>query len=271
MRLFCIPALLVIWLYNPTQTPAEQASPPQKITRSTQQPATTDQRGTENSPISVRIIPTPETQEEAAKDARDRNDKATNDADLVRFSKDLVWVTGILGLIGFFQLIVFSVQAHRLKQTVDSTIAQNRPWILLAKETTVPVDPPHDWKFLAVLKNYGKTPARIISFHVEQSLGDSDQTPPSTSVFDGIRTFDPFVIPPHEAIEQTMRLPEPWAKDDVTAGRRFLWLCGSVRYSEAATSKESPYETTFCLVYRVAKGINKAGWQRGPQKYNQTT
>jgi hypothetical protein len=268
MRFVCISALVLVSLYNPPPTPRKLAGQYQEKTHTAQQQPATNQRGTQDSPVFVKIIPNPKTQEETANDAQDYKDKSTNEVNLVKFTGRLFWATFFLAVIGVFQLFVFGLQAHRLKQTIEAARMENRPWVLLARETTVPVDPPYRWDFAAVVKNYGKTPAAITSLHIEQSLGNSDQNPPATSVFDRVRTFDPFVIPPHEPIEQVMKLPEPWAKDDVIAEKRFLWLCGLIQYSEATATNKVPYQTSFCLVYRVAKGINKAAWQRGPREYN---
>src|ERR1700722_17261668 len=54
-----------------------------------QQPTDSDQRGTEQAPFFVKIIPTPKTDEEAAAEANDRNEKTTNDRELIAYSKDL--------------------------------------------------------------------------------------------------------------------------------------------------------------------------------------
>ncbi len=80
-----------------------------------QQPkdATTDQRGTQESPIVVKVLSTAKTPEEGEQESKDRKDKTANDTNLVK-------LTGVLAFVGFLQLLVFGYQAYKLRQTVKS-------------------------------------------------------------------------------------------------------------------------------------------------------
>ncbi|MFZ0640603.1 MAG: hypothetical protein WA020_01515 [Candidatus Acidiferrales bacterium] len=271
MRLYAC-ALLLIWLQNPTSTPPQHTSGPNK-SQSTQQGSNADKRGTQNCAIFVKITPSNQTQEKTSTDQQKRNTEEREETELVTFTKYLAWATGALAAIGLGQLVVFTLQAIQLRRTVEATVGENRPWILLSRETTLPIHPPDKWKFVAIVRNYGKTPAKIVSFHVEHALGDSDTVPPQTSVFDGVRRFDTFVTPPGEPIETWFPfLPQAWAKDEVTMGEKFLWLSGFIQYTGTAERGGRPYETSFCLVYRTARGIRKAYWQKsGPKEYNKST
>jgi hypothetical protein len=86
---------------------------PQGETKETKQPSAASQRGSEESPVFVKQIPSPKTQEESAQDAKERADKTKNDRKLVEF-------TGILALLGFLQLVVFSIQSYYLRKTVQA-------------------------------------------------------------------------------------------------------------------------------------------------------
>lgn len=77
-----------------------------------QQPHT-DQRGTEQSPVFVKITPSEVLQDKPESATAKEDDKASADWWMVK-------LTGVLAFIGFFQLIVFGWQAHRLKQTIDT-------------------------------------------------------------------------------------------------------------------------------------------------------
>jgi hypothetical protein len=77
-----------------------------------------DQRGTQNSPLVVKILPTAKTQEETDQERKDSEAKASNDRNLVN-------ATYILGAIALLQLIVFGYQAYKLKQTVESAAEQS--------------------------------------------------------------------------------------------------------------------------------------------------
>jgi hypothetical protein len=74
-------------------------------------PQTPDVRGTDQSPLTVRVLPTPKTQEEAAQERAERQDQSSANWRLVQ-------LTGLLAAIGAVQTVVFAVQAHRLKQTI---------------------------------------------------------------------------------------------------------------------------------------------------------
>ncbi len=86
---------------------------PKSKTQQPQQTTTTDQRGTQESPILVKVLPTPKTSEEATQDAEDRKQKAKNDGNIV----DL---TAVLAIVAFLQLLVYTYQAKKLRETVES-------------------------------------------------------------------------------------------------------------------------------------------------------
>jgi hypothetical protein len=88
-------------------------------TKTTQQPAATDQRGTEQLPAIVKILPAQKTAEEAEADRKDRAEKAETDWWLIK-------LTGALALVGALQLIVFGQQARRLRQTVEAAAQQSK-------------------------------------------------------------------------------------------------------------------------------------------------
>lgn len=80
-----------------------------------------DQRGTEDKPVVVKVLPVETTAAERAQEAQDRSDKASADWWMVRLTAALagVGVLQFLALIG--QAIVFLIQARRLRESVDLT------------------------------------------------------------------------------------------------------------------------------------------------------
>jgi hypothetical protein len=96
----------------PIATPREPPSPSANLSASPEKSAETDNRGSEDKPVIVKVLPTPKSQEEARQERQDREDKSAADRWMVR-------LTAILGFIGFLQLIAFSLQARRLHQTID--------------------------------------------------------------------------------------------------------------------------------------------------------
>jgi hypothetical protein len=161
--------------------------PPRDETKSTQQPAASDQRGTEQSPAFVKIIPAPKTAAEAEADRREREDKNQSDWWLVK-------LTGALALIGFLQLVVFGWQGVQLKRTVSAAkeatelgnrefIATHRPRIivrLIQGPFDDGVEPEFVWITVA---NVGETPATItaIGSDLARRKGRNGWLPPGLS------------------------------------------------------------------------------------------
>jgi hypothetical protein len=105
MRLF-LPVVIVFALLLNSEQPQDKPRQPQQAT-------TTDQRGTQESPIVVKVLPTTKTPEEAAEEKKDRDAKTENDG-------NLVILTGVLAFVGFCQLLVYGYQAKKLRETVES-------------------------------------------------------------------------------------------------------------------------------------------------------
>ncbi|MGB6876593.1 MAG: hypothetical protein WBD87_11210 [Candidatus Acidiferrales bacterium] len=159
MRLYAC-ALLLIWLQNPTSSPPQHTSGPNK-SQSIQQGSNADKRGTQNSPIFVKIIPSNQTQEKTSTDQQKKN---TEETELATFTKYLAWATGALAVIGLGQLVVFTLQAIQLRRTVEATVGENRPWILLSRETTLPIHPPDKWNSWLLSGITAKLPLKSFPF-----------------------------------------------------------------------------------------------------------
>lgn len=90
----------------------------QNKAQQSQQPATNDQRGTEQSPLIVKVSPPAKTQVETDQETEDRNEKSTND-------RHVIELTAGLALIGFLQFLVYAYQAKKLRETVKSAGEQS--------------------------------------------------------------------------------------------------------------------------------------------------
>jgi hypothetical protein len=112
MRAFLLCALVLFAPSKyPAPTPRKVSRPQQQQVQPVQQPA--DQRGTEQSPFVVKTLPPGKAQAETEQDASDRKEKAVND-------RHIVELTGILAVIAFLQLLVYTYQAKKLRETVQS-------------------------------------------------------------------------------------------------------------------------------------------------------
>src|SRR5208337_1124166 len=88
----------------PSPSEGEPRQPQQTQNRGTQQPSAPDQRGTENSPIIVKVQPTPKTQAETDQEANDRLNKAAYDRNTLILSLLLV-------IVAFLQFVAIGIQA----------------------------------------------------------------------------------------------------------------------------------------------------------------
>jgi hypothetical protein len=95
----------------PPPTPGIKRDQPNQPAADTQKESRADERGTEQSPIVVKVLPTAKTQQEAANDKANPLDKSSADWWMVR-------LTVVIVLLGSIQTFVFWIQARRLKQTI---------------------------------------------------------------------------------------------------------------------------------------------------------
>jgi hypothetical protein len=110
IRILFVLAALTVSLYS--EQPDKKAAKPQQ----TSQP---DQRGTDQSPLVVKTLVPAKTQEEAARDAAEAQEKSAND-------RHIVYLTGALASIAFLQLLVYGYQAKKLRETVEAAAAESK-------------------------------------------------------------------------------------------------------------------------------------------------
>jgi hypothetical protein len=116
---------------QPAPSAGKISQPEQAQPQSTQQAPPADERGTDKSPIAVKVLPAPDAEEEATERQEDRREKAANDRKIIiltkqiaKFNKFLVIVGAAQSVVFLIQLLVFSRQAQRLRQTVDLATEQ---------------------------------------------------------------------------------------------------------------------------------------------------
>jgi hypothetical protein len=146
------------------------------------------ERGTETHPFAVKIVPTPKPAADTQQEQEDRAEKLDADSWAKVFGISAVFIGIAQAIIFALQLVVFGVQAKRLKQTVDSYMHGERPYISPAapKPSLMPTgahsmyyatmgDPtkqgvPKPWIEYAFI-NVGRTPAIIEKVRAEIFLG----------------------------------------------------------------------------------------------------
>jgi hypothetical protein len=106
-------------LQPPLPSIGEAQRPPQEQSGRAQEPSQSQQRGAEDNPLIVKVLPTEKTEEERAQERRDHDEKAMADRWIIRLTGALVGV-GVLQFLAFVgQIIVFVIQAKRLRDSVE--------------------------------------------------------------------------------------------------------------------------------------------------------
>jgi hypothetical protein len=112
MKLRCLVTALALLAAFASHSWGQSKQPAQ--VKQAAQPTATDQRGTEQSPAIIKIIPSPKSVEETEVDRREREEKNKSDWWLIK-------LTAALAIVGALQLLVFGYQAIQLKRTVEAT------------------------------------------------------------------------------------------------------------------------------------------------------
>jgi hypothetical protein len=100
---------------------ALKGNPPLNNPTNTEQPSQPEQRGTEDRPVVVKVLPTEKTTAERTQQERERQQRETSDKRIFWLTVALVAVGGLQFIALIVQAVVFGVQARRLRQSVDLT------------------------------------------------------------------------------------------------------------------------------------------------------
>ncbi len=124
-----------------------------------------------NAPIIAKVHPVQEAQIEAEDRGKDREEKPDADKDTAKLTGQLAQFTWYLVLIGcgqliifILQLMVFGLQAKRLRQTVDSVGRIERPYLFVEKvrvRRRAPLNVPNSWFISFQWRNVGRMPALV--------------------------------------------------------------------------------------------------------------
>jgi len=90
---------------------AQSQRPPDQQTKPTQTVAAPDPRGSETSPVVVKILPAPQTHQEAADEKAQRQDESDANWAMVK-------LTGAIFFLGIAQLVASGLQTRRVSQTI---------------------------------------------------------------------------------------------------------------------------------------------------------
>lgn len=230
-----------------------------------------------NNEESVRIVSTPEIFTESKKD---------------KYDKALVIATWLLVFVGGFQIlylwrtvIATRDNAKAAMLNAKAVINAERPWLFIPmgdefseiKEPILPDVGDNRATFVAFdLKNFGKSPARVVEQKIGLFLGQDDRAIPNIAAYEPQDAInDDYAFPqgatvPVQAVLEPSAYITPEDKAAVLASRKFLWLCGYCKYRNASDmEKDVVYETRFCYLWINNTDRPKNFWIiRGPKEYS---
>lgn len=256
---------------------AKKARPPSEHA---QQGNFQDQRGTEQAPLAVKIVPTPKSDSEAAQDVQDRRERAEaerakNELDrkLVAFNGDLAYYTELLvvfaglqfcALVGQIVFLWFALRESRRAGDIarDAMIASNRAFVhhngcrwLSHRHVT---DGHIFWRIRPQWTNSGNTPTRQLTVHIRYQLSDVPLPDDFDFTIDEGPNTLPAAIGPKGTIESSPFDIDGSDLVSVGQGRKHLYMWGIARYRDVFVDTEW-HITKFCV-----KASNITG---DPEKY----
>jgi hypothetical protein len=179
-----IATIAFVWMITDSQSQHRQGrNQTQTQTQTTQQKSPADQRGTEQSPLVIKQIPTETSETERAQKTKADEEKAELDRKLVNFNGDLAYYTWILAIVAIFQFIALFVQAivfiftlratvraaNAAKDSADALPAIERAYVFVVPKLNQDILSSGGFGVHYYFVNHGKTPAIIdgIEVHYE--------------------------------------------------------------------------------------------------------
>jgi hypothetical protein len=144
---------------QPSPSPGIASQPPQAQPTQTNKPADANQRGTEDAPFIVKILPPAEGQQKPAADTNNEHKKPTGEDKIADFTERLYWATFGLAVVAFFQLLVFGWQGIQLRRTVNHLAISERAHVSGGANRGTTTDGRE--VLVITANNYGKTQATI--------------------------------------------------------------------------------------------------------------
>ena len=149
-------------LFAATVAFSQQPPPAKGKSGQPQQSSTTDQRGTQQAPFVVKVLPTPKTNEEVTQEAKARNEKEALDRRITDATDNIAYFNKILATVAVLQFLALIFQAWMLRRTVNTSRASERAYVTMSHEAPGVVFETEGLSYLIIkIKNYGRTPAKV--------------------------------------------------------------------------------------------------------------
>jgi hypothetical protein len=263
-----------------SQRRSQQVRVKQPETAVTQEESHEDKRGTEQSPLIVKVAPTPKTDEQRIEETKERErianterKKEQSDAKLVEFTGELAWFTkGLfvatsalviatlaLGVAAFFQSRDMKSSTAAAETAAKAAMLQAKAVIevelpiIAARNFVVnsvggiysaPGELPEHPLISVRFYNYGRSPAEMLGFHiVPKIINKLPSVPENVEIYP---VAPGTMIERSSFLEFTYRFE--WNRDQrskILAGETRLWIYGSVTYRDFLGNR---HDVGFCAM-----------------------
>lgn len=255
----------------------------------TQKERANDQRGADQSPLTVKVIPTPKTDAEREEEAKERREKAETDRKLAEytgvlalFTKGLFYATVVLGIgmiglawFGFMQFRVMKASMAAAQTAANAAMLSARaaidielPIFRISPDSVISAELRDGDKISVsytvsrvILDNLGRTEAFPIEIKYGMTCGENL---PSEPHYSGVDDFSPStIIEPDPSVTPQKRLSDcsvviqPGDSERVSDGTRGLWFYCSLLYDDFMGARR---ETAFCWKWTHV-GDEKMVWR----------
>jgi hypothetical protein len=238
-HILCAVAVLAFGFDAHSQEPASSSQAPREQAA---QPTTPDQRGTDQIPLTVKILPAPDSQEKTAKEERDRREKAEIDKRIADETARLATYTDQLATYTYwtaaFTFCVFLgtvllgagtfMAALAAKQAADHIPHVERAYIFIETELGYSHRPAVTYAWW----NHGKTSAVVKG--LEAHFDVSAIAPNNVPFKANIPIRDEYVMPPADKWTPVHLVRDLTGiqQSDIAASKEFLWFYGSLLYQD---------------------------------------
>ena len=278
----CLIALLMTG-HALAQSNRNQWRVPQPNADITQQDRANELRGTDQSPLSVKVMPTPKTDAERDEEAKERREKAETDrkladytGELALFTKGLFYATVVLGIgtiglacFGFLQFRAMKASIAAAQTAADAAMLSARaaigielPIFRISPDSVISQELRDGDKISVsytvsrvILDNLGRTEAFPIEIKYGMTCGENL---PSEPHYSGVDNFIPnYIIEPDPSVTPQKRLSgcsviiQPNDGERVSEGTLGLWFYCSLLYDDFMETRR---ETAFCWKWTQVGG-----------------
>jgi hypothetical protein len=170
----------------------------------------------------------------------------------------------------FKQTRIANTSAKAALSAAEAVINGDRCWLLVQEHNTPEYRPETGgWIAGIILRNFGKTPAKITALKTELQIGDRREIPPNISLYTDVPTIVvPELIP--QGIEMPITVKGKFTEAEYESAK-FIWMCGIVRY-ENIFRKDPSHLTSFCYLLKDdTSEFGQSWYMAGPAEYNKTT